>query len=93
MELENAKKFVKFQEQLEKSSFTAVYPPKVEEIDDKKFEVDIDKILGIPENKYKTEFQKNFQQIPTMKPPTEISGSVVDLGNRIKIDGKVFNVK
>lgn len=45
------------------------------------------------EIEYKTQFQKDFQKVSTMRAPTEISGSVVDMGDRIKIDGKVFNLK
>ena len=64
------------------------------------FEVDIDEILGIKKDnpeyskiEFPTMAQQMFQKIPTITPPLEDSGRVVDLGNRVKIDGKVFNVK
>ena len=95
-ELESAKTFAEFQKQ---SPFTEKYPPKVEE----EFEVNIDEILGFyPEKKdermsaeikYKTMTQQDFQKVPTMELPIEKSGSVVDLGKQLMIDGKVFNVK
>ena len=93
-ELKAAKSFIEFQEQLKNAPFTAPAPPKNVEDEEEKFELDIDDILGIPEKKYKTQFEMNFQRVPTMKPPSlDKTGCVVDMGNRIKIDGKVFNVK
>ena len=100
-ELEAAKSFAVFTEKYPKSVEIKESPEKsVEE-----FEVDIDGILGLKSKeekreepmasdiKYKTMAQQMFQKIPTMTPPLEYSGRVVDMGNRVKIDGKVFNLK
>ena len=95
-ELETAESFKKLQSV---SVFTEKYPDPVE-IEEEEFDVDIDEILDVKkeepmasEIEYKTEFQKNFQKVPTLKPPIENSGNVVDLGSEMIIDGKVFNVK
>lgn len=90
LEIKNAQSFTEFQSKLTKSSK-----------DKEEFEIDIDNILGIKKDeiefskiKYPTMAQEMFQKLPTIKPEIENSGSVVDLGdNRLKIDGKVFNVK
>ena len=103
-ELEAAKSFVGLQEQ---SPFKEKYPDPIKESPkepEEEFVVDIDEILGLyPEKEekmssdieYKTNFEMNFQKVPTMIPPiSERSGRVVDMGdNRLNIDGKVFNVK
>ena len=99
-ELKAAKSFVKFQDELGNSPFI----PK-EEIKEPEFEVDIDEILGLypqkeeteekmaSEIEYKTMHQQNFQRVPTLKAPPEIAGRVVDLGDRVKIDGKEWKFK
>jgi Arc/MetJ-type ribon-helix-helix transcriptional regulator len=106
-ELKAAKSFEKFQDELNKFPQKIEEIKEPPEEPKEEFEVDIDEILGLysqieekkeepmaSEIEYKTEFQKNFQRIPTMIPPiSERSGKVVDLGKQISIDGKVFNVK